>query len=165
MFEAEYLYTPESLQTAFGKINFPSVVADRIFSDFPSNLLHVDTGLGLLLTEHWKEAVLLSLTFISGGQTATVGAAIDSPGSPLAPFVPAVPVSPFPPFSPVAPLDPSGPMMPCFPLLPGGPIMPLSPLLPVLPLFSFRPCSPLSPLGPGGPRGPGAPWEHLSVFD
>ena len=49
MFEAEHLYTPESLPAAFGKINFPSVVADRIFSDFPSSLLHVGTGLGLSL--------------------------------------------------------------------------------------------------------------------
>ena len=151
MFEAEHLYTPESLPAAFGKINFPSVVADRIFSDFPSSLLHVDTGLGLPLTEHWKEAVLLSLTVIFAGETATVGAAIDSPGSPLAPFIPAVPVSPFSPFSPVSPFDPEGPMMPCFPLLPGGPIMPLSPLYP------FRPLAPLTPLGPGGPGRPGGP--------
>ena len=159
MFEAEHLYTPESLPAAFSKINFPSVVADRIFSDFPSSLLHVDTGLGLPLTEHWKKAVLLSLTVIFAGETATAGVATDSPGSPLAPFMPAVPVSPFCPFSPVSPLDPDGPMMPCFPLFPGGPIMPLSPLFPP------RPRSPLAPFGPGGPGGPGEPWEHLSMFD
>ena len=151
MFEAEHLYTPESLPAAFSKINFLSVVADRIFSDFPSSLLHVDTGLGLPLTEHWKEAVLLSLTVIFAGETATVGAAIDSPGSPLAPFMPAVPVSPFSPFSPVFPFDPDGPMIPCFPLLPGGPMMPLSPLYP------FRPLAPLTPLGPGRPGRPGGP--------
>ena len=151
MFDAEHLYTPESLPAAIGEINFPSVVADRIFSDFPSSLLHVDTGLGLPLNEHWKEAVLLSLTVIFAGETATVGAAIDSPGSPLAPFMPAVPVSPFSPFSPVSPLDPGGPMIPCFPLLPGGPMMPLSPL------YLFRPLAPLTPLGPGGPGRPGGP--------
>ena len=165
MFEAEHLYTPVSLLAAFGKINFPTVVADRIFSDLPSSLLHVDTGLGLPPTEHWKEAVLLSLTVIVAGETATEGAAIDSPGSPLAPFMLAVPVSPFSPFGPVSPLDPSGPMMPCFPLLPGGPMIPLSPLFPVLPLFPLRPRSPLSPLGPGGPGGPGRPPELLSMVD
>ena len=159
MLEAEHLYTPESVPAAFGKINFPSVVADRIFSDFPSSLLHVDIGLGLPLTEHWKEAVLLSMTVIFAGETATVGAAIDPPGSPLAPFMPAAPVSPFSPFSPVSPFDPVGPMMPCFPLFPGVPIMPLSPL------FPLRPRSPLSPLGPGGPGGPAGPREHLSMFD
>ena len=159
MLEAEHLYTPESLPAVFGKINFPSVVADRIFSDFPSSLLHVDTGLGLPLTEHWKEAVLLSMTVIFAGETATVGAAIDPLGSPLAPFMPAAPVSPFSPFSPVSPFDPDGPMMPCFPLFPGVPIMPLSPL------FPLRPRSPLSPLGPGGPGGPAGPREHLSMFD
>ena len=124
MFEAEHLYTPESLPAAFGKINFASLVADRIFSDFPPSLLHVHTGLGLPLTEHWREAVLLSLTVIFVGETATDGAAIDSPGSPLAPFMPAVPVSPFSPFSPVSPLEPAGPMIPCFPPVPGGPMMP-----------------------------------------
>ena len=76
MFEAEHLYTPESLPAAFGKINFPSVVADRFFSDFPSSLLHVDTGLGLPLPEHSKEVVLLSLTVIFEGETATIEAAI-----------------------------------------------------------------------------------------
>ena len=158
MFEAEHLYTLESLRAIFGKINFSSVVADRIFSDFPSSLLHVHTGLGLPLTVHWKEAVLLSLTVIFAGEATTVGAAIDSPGSPLAPFMPAVPVSPFSPFSPVSPLDPGGPTMPCFPLLPGGPKMPLSALCSVLPLFPRRPRSPLYPLRPGGP------WRALEAF-
>ena len=65
MFEAEHLYTLESLAAAFGKISFLSVVAVRIFSNFPSSLLHVETGLGLPLTEHWKDAVLLSLTVSS----------------------------------------------------------------------------------------------------
>ena len=165
MFEDEHLYTPESLPAAFDKINFPSVVVDRFLSDFPSSLLHVDTGLGLPLTEHWKEAVLLSLTVIFAGETATVGAAIDSPCSPLAPFMPVVPVSPLSPFSPVSPLDPVGPMMPCFPLLPGGPMIPLSPLFPLLPWFPLRPRSPLSPLGPGGPGGLAGHREHLLMFD
>ena len=41
IFEAEHLSTPESLPIAFVKMNFPSVVADRIFSVFPSSLLLV----------------------------------------------------------------------------------------------------------------------------
>ena len=167
IFEAEHLYTPESLPPAFGKTNFPSVVADRIFSDFPSSLLHVDTGLGLPLTEHWKEAVFAFINchlWRRNGNSRSCNRFTRFSFSSLHASSSHVSFLSF--LSSFSLWLLAGPMMPCFPLLPGGPMIPLSPLFPVLPLFPLRPRSPLSPLGPGGPGGPGGPSEHLSsVFD
>ena len=165
MFDAKHLYTPESLPITFFKSKVPRETVDWVISDWPTRLLHVIEGWGLPLTEHWNLAVPFSLTVNLAGETAIIGAEIDSPGSPLVPGMPADPVSPFCPMGPGSPCGPTGPMMPCLPLFPGDPVIPWSPLFPVLPFCPLRPRFPFSPLGPGRPGGPGAPGEHASPFD
>ena len=162
IFVAEHWYRPVSLPVTCFNCNFPPETADCLIFDWFSRLLHINSGSGLPLAEHWNEAVPPSFTVNVTGETTTAGDDIDSPGSPFLPGMPAGPISPFSPLVPGSPINPAGPIMPCFPLFPGDPIIPRSPLFPVLP---FCPLLPRAPFVPGGPGGPGGPDEHVTLFD